>query len=206
MVGCEHVTRPTGTKSRPLLECCSPRVPGARRGLDIAQGSASPQASDCPSASPDRYGGRGWVLSSHPVIWRLVAQSCCWGHVLFEGPGRVRAPLRPTSDSHPTPELASSACRARSCACSRPCGCGAAPPGKGKSAPTSTRLMLLGTSDSADEALAECCSTEQSGHDLAVGMSASGCWNRTIGPADPSATLWRVLVRSSSQLDTLTSS
>ncbi len=41
------------------------------------------------------------------------------------------------------------------------------------------RLSLLGTSDSATEALAECCSTEQSGHDLAVGMSASGCWNRT---------------------------
>ena len=40
-------------------------------------------------------------------------------------------------------------------------------------------VSRLGTSDSADEALAECCYTEQSGHDLAVGMSASGCWNRT---------------------------
>jgi hypothetical protein len=29
----------------------------------------------CPPASPDRYGGRGWGLTPHPVIWRLVAQS-----------------------------------------------------------------------------------------------------------------------------------
>ena len=29
----------------------------------------------CPPASPGRYGGRGWGLTPHPVIWRLVAQS-----------------------------------------------------------------------------------------------------------------------------------
>ena len=30
----------------------------------------------CPPASPDRYGGRGWGLTPHPVVWRLVAQCC----------------------------------------------------------------------------------------------------------------------------------
>ena len=35
--------------------------------------SVPPRTSDCPSASPGRYGGRRWVLSSHPVngaSWR----------------------------------------------------------------------------------------------------------------------------------------
>ena len=54
-------TRPAG--GRPLLD---------RQGL--LPPSASPQASGCPSASPDRYGGRGRGLSPRPVIWRLVAQ------------------------------------------------------------------------------------------------------------------------------------
>jgi hypothetical protein len=47
-------TRPAG--GEPLLD---------RQGL--LPPSASPQASDCPSASPGRYGGRRWVLPSHPV-------------------------------------------------------------------------------------------------------------------------------------------
>src|ERR1700704_2844036 len=47
-------TRPAG--GRPLLD---------RQGL--LPPSVPPRTSDCPSASPDRYGGRGWVLSSHPV-------------------------------------------------------------------------------------------------------------------------------------------
>ena len=78
-------TRPAG--GGPLLD---------RQGL--LPPSASPPASDCPSASPDRYGGRGRGLSPRPVIWRLVAQcrvgrmgaataiprqpklSCCFGN------------------------------------------------------------------------------------------------------------------------------
>jgi hypothetical protein len=36
--------------------------------------STAPPASGCPSASPDRYGGREQGLSPRPVIWRLVAQ------------------------------------------------------------------------------------------------------------------------------------
>ena len=43
----------------------------------------------------------------------------------------------------------------------------------------------VGDRDSVDEALAESCSTEQSGHDLAVGMSACGCWNRTKAATSP---------------------
>ena len=31
-----------------------------------------------PQLLPGRYGGRGWVLSSHPVIWRLVAHRRYW--------------------------------------------------------------------------------------------------------------------------------
>ena len=58
-------TRPAG--GGPLLDCQGLLPP-----------SASPQASGCPSASPDRYGGRGRGLSSRPVIWRLVAQ-CRFG-------------------------------------------------------------------------------------------------------------------------------
>ena len=54
-------TRPAG--GGPLLD---------RQGL--LPPSAAPPASGCPSASPDRYGGRGQGLSPHPVIWRLVAQ------------------------------------------------------------------------------------------------------------------------------------
>jgi hypothetical protein len=54
-------TRPAG--GGPLLD---------RQGL--LPPSASPQASGCPSASPDRYGGRGRGLSPRPVISRLVAQ------------------------------------------------------------------------------------------------------------------------------------
>jgi hypothetical protein len=55
-------TRPAG--GRPLLD---------RQGL--LPPSTSPQESGCPSASPDRYGGRGRGFSPHPVIWRLVAQA-----------------------------------------------------------------------------------------------------------------------------------
>ena len=39
--------------------------------------SVPPRTSDCPSASPGRYGGRRWVLSSHPVngaSWRNAAR------------------------------------------------------------------------------------------------------------------------------------
>jgi hypothetical protein len=36
--------------------------------------STAPPASGCPSASPDRYGGRGRGLSPRLVTWRLVAQ------------------------------------------------------------------------------------------------------------------------------------
>ncbi len=53
-------TRPAG--GRPLLD---------RHGL--LPPSTTPLGSGCPSASTDRYGGRRWVLSSHLVIWRLVA-------------------------------------------------------------------------------------------------------------------------------------
>jgi hypothetical protein len=81
-------TRPAG--GRPLLD---------RQGL--LPPSASPQASGCPSASPDRYGGRGRGLSPRPVIWRLVAQ-CRFGraagaHVQTSAPRwnqQPRAPLR----------------------------------------------------------------------------------------------------------------
>ena len=55
-------TRPAG--GGPLLDRQGPLPP-----------SAAPPASGCPSASPDRYGGRGRGLSPHPVIWRLVAQA-----------------------------------------------------------------------------------------------------------------------------------
>ena len=51
-----------------------------------------------------------------------------------------------TSDSDRPSALAGSARSASSCACSRPSDCGVAPRGKGKSAPTSTRLMLVGSS------------------------------------------------------------
>jgi len=54
-------TRPAG--GGPLLD---------RQGLLAALHRTS--GSGCPSASPDRYGGRGRGLSPHPVIWRLVAQ------------------------------------------------------------------------------------------------------------------------------------
>ena len=54
-------TRPAG--GRPLLD---------RQGL--LPPSASPQASDCPSAPTSRYGGRRRALSSRPVIWHFVAQ------------------------------------------------------------------------------------------------------------------------------------
>src|SRR5450755_1834296 len=54
-------TRPAG--GGPLLD---------RQGL--LPPSTTPLVSDRPSASPDRYGGRGQGLSPHPVIWRLVAQ------------------------------------------------------------------------------------------------------------------------------------
>ena len=54
-------TRPAG--GGPLLD---------RQGL--LPPSTAPPASGCPSASPDRYGGRGRGLSPRPVIWRLVAQ------------------------------------------------------------------------------------------------------------------------------------
>jgi hypothetical protein len=56
-------TRPAG--GGPLLDRQGPLPP-----------SVPPRTSDCPSASPDRYGGRGWVLSSHPVngaSWRRTA-------------------------------------------------------------------------------------------------------------------------------------
>jgi hypothetical protein len=56
-------TRPAG--GGPLLD---------RQGL--LPPSVPPRISDCPSASPDRYGGRGWVLSPHPVngaSWRSAA-------------------------------------------------------------------------------------------------------------------------------------
>ena len=141
------------------------RTSGSQRGRALV---GSPRRPGNPSAR-----SRSRALRGEPC--------CSWGDSLLADPVDSRALLRQTSDSDRPSALAGSARSASRCACSRPSHCGAAARGKGKSAPTSTRLLLLGTSDSATEALAECCSTEQSGHDLAVGMSASGCWNRTEG-------------------------
>jgi hypothetical protein len=66
------------------------------------------------------------------------------GESLLADPVDSRALLRQTSDSDRPSALAGSARSASSCACSRPSHCGAAARGKGKSAPTSTRLLLLG--------------------------------------------------------------
>jgi hypothetical protein len=83
-------TRPAG--GGPLLD---------RQGL--LPPSTTPLVSDCPSASPDRYGGRRWVLSPHPVIWRLVAHLRSWR---TRGPadarGRVRSVLAPARRGSPT--------------------------------------------------------------------------------------------------------
>ena len=74
-------TRPAG--GGPLLD---------RQGL--LPPSTAPPASGCPSASPDRYGGRGQGLSPHPVIWRLVAQ-CRFGRNGGAGAtGRLEAVIR----------------------------------------------------------------------------------------------------------------
>ena len=70
-------TRPAG--GGPLLD---------RQGLLLP--SVPPRTSDCPSASPNRYGGRGWVLSSHPVdgaSWRSAASG-----QFGSRPGRCAAP------------------------------------------------------------------------------------------------------------------
>jgi hypothetical protein len=40
--------------------------------------STAPPASGCPSASPDRYGGRRRGLSPRPAIWRLMAPVPVW--------------------------------------------------------------------------------------------------------------------------------
>jgi hypothetical protein len=68
-----------------FLPCYRTRPDGGRPLLDrqgLLPPSVPPRTSDCPSASPDRYGGRGQGLSPHPVIWRLVAQGCCRTHAV----------------------------------------------------------------------------------------------------------------------------
>ena len=94
-------TRPAG--GGPLLD---------RQGL--LPPSVPPQTSDCPSASPDRYGGRGWVLSSHLVngaSWRSTpfgtdaattrcGSACARGHEGRAGQRRTQE----TRDSPPAGE------------------------------------------------------------------------------------------------------
>ena len=65
-------TRPAG--GGPLLD---------RQGL--LPPSVPPRTSDCPSASPDRYGGRGRGLSPRPVIWRLVDACLRFGDLPTRG-------------------------------------------------------------------------------------------------------------------------
>jgi hypothetical protein len=60
----------------------------AARSSGALSPSAAPPASGCPSASPDRYGGRGQGLSPRPVIWRLVAQ-CSYGRKAVAKPSNA---------------------------------------------------------------------------------------------------------------------
>jgi hypothetical protein len=86
-------TRPAG--GGPLLD---------RQGL--LPPSVPPRTSDCPSASPDRYGGRGWVLSSHPVngaSWRSAPRGQLGSRDRVVGRGWSRSqcgrpPAGPTDD------------------------------------------------------------------------------------------------------------
>jgi hypothetical protein len=77
--GCRPVSglQPLIRSPYAFLPCYRTRSAGGGPLLDrqgLLPPSAAPPASGCPSASPDRYGGRGRGLSPHPVIWRLVAQ------------------------------------------------------------------------------------------------------------------------------------